>query len=335
MGDPNPKNVRAIPISIPPGFRFYPTEEQLLCYYLTNKNNCAERHECDLSFPSISDVNFSPFGLVMVKEIDLYGYDPCDLPEIACFPYGRGGSRKHWYCFTAKVSTERLRRKARGGFWKMKGRARDILGGKEGPVLGKRNTFVFYRRNSSLTMKTDWVLYEYALVDHLKDSFTLCRVFFKSHPGNKIAEHIPSSCIDKSIAAMHNTDVDAHNKQHDRASGSGIGEVLVAGIGEVLVHAETSFGTDNDIQGLPMKSTSEPCDSILAQQASDDGFRFPMTIPQLDQLVESSNGIVSGSSRSTICVGIMTDQLISNSVILEGDFIELNDLISPLPDVDS
>ncbi|XP_042496069.1 NAC domain-containing protein 45-like [Macadamia integrifolia] len=327
MGDPNPKNVRTIPISFPPGFRFYPTEEQLLCYYLSNKNNCTEHHERDLSIPSNSDVDFSPFGVDMVKEIDLYGYDPCDLPDVACFPYGRGGSRKHWYCFTAKVTTERVRRKARGGFWKRKGKPRDIPGGKEGSVLGKRKTFVFYRRNSSRTLKTDWILFEYALAEHLKDSFTLCRVFFKFHPGNKITEHVPSSCTDKCIAAMHNTDANVTYKQHDGASGSAIGEVLL--------QADTSFGTGNEIQRLPMKSTSEPCDSILAQRASDEGFRCPMTILQPDQLGESSNGIISGSSRRTICVGNVADQLISNLAILEGDFIELNDMISPLPDIDS
>ncbi|KAJ4962373.1 hypothetical protein NE237_022312 [Protea cynaroides] len=280
MGEPNPKKLRSIPISFAPGFRFHPTEEQLLCYYLSNKNNC-ERHDRDLSFPYFDDNN-------IVQEIDLYGYDPCDLPDIACFPYGRGGSRKHWYCFTAKASTERVKRKARGGFWKRKGRARDIVAAKGGPVLGKRKTSVFYSGNSSRTRKTDWVLYEYTLIDNLKDSFALCRVFFKSHPGNKIAEHVPSSCTDKSIAAIHDTDASVPYKQHDGALGSGIGEVLV--------HADTSFGTDNEIQRL-------------AQQPSDDGFQFPMTIPQSDQLevlmqqqVESSNGIVSGSSRSTVFV---------------------------------
>ncbi|KAJ4953842.1 hypothetical protein NE237_030674 [Protea cynaroides] len=102
------------------------------------------------------------------NEIDLYGYDPCDLLNIACFPYGRGGSRKHWYCFTAKASTERVKRKARGGFWKRKGRSRDIVAAKGGCVLGKRKTSVFYRGNSSRAMKTDWVFYEYTLIDNLK-----------------------------------------------------------------------------------------------------------------------------------------------------------------------
>ncbi|XP_043710144.1 protein CUP-SHAPED COTYLEDON 3-like, partial [Telopea speciosissima] len=207
-------------------FRFYPTEEQLLCYYLTNKNSCGKLHDLDLSLPS-SDADFSSFGFNMVREIDLYDYEPCDLPDIACFPYGRGGSKKHWYCFTEKVSSERMKRKARGGFWKRKGPARDVLGGKDGTVLGKRKTFEFYCRNSSRTMKTDWVLYEYALVDNLKDSFSLCRVFLKSCPGTKIADRVPCSCADRSIAAMRDIDVDVPYKQHYGVSTSGIGEVLV------------------------------------------------------------------------------------------------------------
>ncbi|XP_042496582.1 NAC domain-containing protein 72-like [Macadamia integrifolia] len=317
MGDPSPKNTAAIPISFPPGFQFYPTEEHLLCYYLTLKNSCDKRPELDFSLPSSFHADFSPFGFEMVREINLYEYDPCDLPDISCFPYGRGGSKKHWYCFTGKVSSGRVKRKAGGGFWKRKGRARDVVGGKEGIVLGKKKTFEFYRGNLSRTVKTDWVLYEYALVDNLKDSFCLCRVF-KSCPGTKLADHVPSSCTDKSIAAMRD------NKQHYGASTSGIGEVSV--------HADTSFGTKNEIQRLLTNSISEQYDSVLAQQTSDDAFRFPMTVPWPDQLVESSNGIVSGG---TIFFGNVTDQLVSNSVSLEGDFIELNDLISRLPDMDS
>ncbi|KAJ4965615.1 hypothetical protein NE237_017464 [Protea cynaroides] len=246
MGNPNPNNVKATPISFPPGIRFYPTEEQLLCYYLSKKNSCDKHHEHDLCIPSSSHIEISPFGIDMIQEVDLYDYDPWDLPDIARFCYGRGGSKKHWFCFTAKMSSKRVKRKARGGFWKRRGTARDVVGGKEGSVLGKRNTYVFYHRNSSRTMKTDWILHEYALVDNLKDSFTLCRVFFKSCPGNKISEHVPSSCTDKIIAAMHDNDVDVLYKQHSVASASGIGDVLV--------HTDTSVGTENEIQRLPMNS---------------------------------------------------------------------------------
>ncbi|XP_010263492.1 PREDICTED: NAC domain-containing protein 101-like isoform X4 [Nelumbo nucifera] len=156
------RNLKSIPTPHPPGFRFRPTEEQLLCYYLSNKNNRESPTHHNLSV-----VDVPLLGSDVIEELDLYNYDPCDLPEIACFPFGDGGRKKHWYCFTAKATSDRGKRKTRGGFWKSRGRARDVIG--KGVLLGKRKTFVFYRGNSLKAEKSGWMMYEYALVDHLKD----------------------------------------------------------------------------------------------------------------------------------------------------------------------
>ncbi|KAK9270269.1 hypothetical protein L1049_025846 [Liquidambar formosana] len=138
MGDP--KNPRTAPLHLPPGCRFYPSEEELLDYYLTHKNTTA-----------LSDDDHHVFGFNVIKEVGIYDYDPFDLPEIACFPYGYGGRRRHWYCYTAKVvkGMGRRWRKAGGGYWKRKGRARDVVGRGVGHVvLGTRTSFVFYLGNS-------------------------------------------------------------------------------------------------------------------------------------------------------------------------------------------
>lgn len=47
-------------------------------------------------------------------------------------------------------------------------------------VLGRRTSFVFYLGNSPNTaVRTDWVLYQYAQVDHVKVLFfSLILVFF-------------------------------------------------------------------------------------------------------------------------------------------------------------
>ena len=50
---------------LPPGFRFHPTDEELISYYLKRKI-CGKRIEFDA-----------------IGEIDLYKYDPWDLPGIA------------------------------------------------------------------------------------------------------------------------------------------------------------------------------------------------------------------------------------------------------------
>ena len=50
------------PVSLPPGFRFHPTDEELVAYYLRRKINA---HKIELE---------------IIPEVDLYKCEPWDLP---------------------------------------------------------------------------------------------------------------------------------------------------------------------------------------------------------------------------------------------------------------
>ena len=54
------------PVSLPPGFRFHPTDEELIIYYLKSK------------------INGRQIELEIIPEVDLYKCEPWDLPG-ACF----------------------------------------------------------------------------------------------------------------------------------------------------------------------------------------------------------------------------------------------------------
>lgn len=158
MGDPH--DPRASSFSLPPGCRFYPSQQQLLCYYLTNKNGNSNRNPR-------ADGSFNGYDLI--RELDLYDYDPFELPDPACFSYGYGARKRHWYCYAAKIVKEsRGRRKTKSGYWKRRGTVRDVVG-PGGKVVGTRSSYVFYLGNSPKSAaRTDWVMYEYALLDHFK-----------------------------------------------------------------------------------------------------------------------------------------------------------------------
>jgi len=49
-------------LQLPPGFRFHPTDEELVMHYLCRK--CTSQ----------------PIAVPIIAEIDLYKYDPWDLP---------------------------------------------------------------------------------------------------------------------------------------------------------------------------------------------------------------------------------------------------------------
>lgn len=61
-----------------PGFRFHPTEEELLDFYLKHK------------------VNNRNHSFNIIGTINLYSYDPCELPSLA-----KIGERE-WYFFVPR-----------------------------------------------------------------------------------------------------------------------------------------------------------------------------------------------------------------------------------------
>jgi hypothetical protein len=106
MGDP--QDPRATSFTLPPGCRFYPSHQQLVCHYLTNKNGNGN------SNPRIDD---SVNGYDLIRELELYNYEPFELPGTACFSYGCGGRKRHWYCYTVRVAKERKGREEDDDEW--------------------------------------------------------------------------------------------------------------------------------------------------------------------------------------------------------------------------
>lgn len=153
MGDLEAGDWPAFPL--PPGFRFYPTEDQLFEFYLMRKNMIPGREDiCNV-----------------IQELDLYNHFPPELPDSVCFPYGSGGRKRHWYCYTIGAAWRGQRyRRAMGGFWRRSGRVKDVTGGNGGDVLlGTRTRFVFYLGYSAQTAtRTHWTMSEYALAEHFE-----------------------------------------------------------------------------------------------------------------------------------------------------------------------
>ncbi|XP_049392794.1 NAC domain-containing protein 60-like [Solanum stenotomum] len=266
------------PFSLPPGTRFYPSDQQLISYYLSSKNGADHRNGV---------------GFDLIREIDLYNFNPFNLPDSACFRYGRGGRKRHWFCFVARV-LKGGRRRAGGGYWKKRGKVRDVVDAGAGKVVvGTRKSFDFYLEDCT---KTDWLMHEYALTGHLMASFVLCRVFIKSHHGNNLSGHVFSSNGEEIVATVRHIGI-----QFDGSAASVTGSKM---------HDENTIDQENDVSKLPSGLVTDLNGQVVAENVAK-------------QICLESDG-------PPVLNDFSAQELIA---ILEGDFIELDDLLCPLPGI--
>ncbi|KAK7848759.1 transcription factor jungbrunnen 1 [Quercus suber] len=126
-----------------PGFRFHPTDEELVGFYLQRK------------------VDKKPICLDLIKHIDIYKHDPWDLPT------GSVGE-KEWYFFCRRgkkyKNSVRPNRVTGSGFWKATGIDKAIYSVKEPhECIGLKKSLVYYRGSAGKGTKTDWMMHEFRL----------------------------------------------------------------------------------------------------------------------------------------------------------------------------
>nr|AAM34773.1 nam-like protein 10 [Petunia x hybrida] len=154
-------------LQLPPGFRFHPTDEELVMHYLCRK--CASQ----------------PIAVPIIAEIDLYKYDPWDLPDLALY------GEKEWYFFSPRdrkyPNGSRPNRAAGTGYWKATGADKPIGHPK---AVGIKKALVFYAGKAPKGEKTNWIMHEYRLADVDRsarknnnslrlDDWVLCRIYNK------------------------------------------------------------------------------------------------------------------------------------------------------------
>ncbi|KAL3624379.1 hypothetical protein CASFOL_031047 [Castilleja foliolosa] len=163
---------------VPPGFRFHPTEEELLQYYLKKK------------------VASLTIDLDVIQDVDLNKLEPWDIQEkckIGSTP------QNDWYFFSHKdkkyPTGTRTNRATASGFWKATGRDKAIYGGTNSRRIGMRKTLVFYKGRAPHGQKSDWIMHEYRLDDNPsttadgsnnEEGWVVCRVFTKKNQNKRL-----------------------------------------------------------------------------------------------------------------------------------------------------
>ncbi|ONK57471.1 uncharacterized protein A4U43_C09F850 [Asparagus officinalis] len=156
-----------------PGFRFFPTEEELVGFYLRNKLE-KKREEAMAR---------------VIPVLDIYNFDPWQLPG------GGNEDRGQWFFFCPRQEREihggRPRRTTPTGYWKATGSPSWVYNSSNREacrVIGAKKTMVFYTGRAPGGRKTKWKMNEYRALQQdvaslasgapkLHSEFSLCRVY--------------------------------------------------------------------------------------------------------------------------------------------------------------
>ncbi|XP_073066335.1 NAC domain-containing protein 17-like [Primulina eburnea] len=159
----------------PPGFRFHPTDEELVLFYLKGKI-CRKRCREDV-----------------IGETDVYKWDPEELPGLSKLKTGD----RLWFFFSPRdrkyPNGARSNRATRHGYWKVTGKDRVIV--YKARSVGIKKTLVFYGGRAPNGERTDWVMHEYTMdeeelgrCENVQDYYALYKLYKKSGPGPKNGE---------------------------------------------------------------------------------------------------------------------------------------------------
>lgn len=159
----------------PTGVRFYPTDEELVLFYLKRKICRRRIKPC------------------LIGDVDVYKWEPWELPEKSVVRKGD----KQWFFFSPRdrkyPNGLRSNRATKHGYWKATGKDRSIS--QNSKAVGNKKTLVYYRGRAPKGHRTDWVMHEYTIEEQLlvsfsnvQDSYAVYKLFMKSGPGPKNGE---------------------------------------------------------------------------------------------------------------------------------------------------
>ncbi|XP_057972587.1 NAC domain-containing protein 83-like [Malania oleifera] len=165
--------------SLPPGFRFQPTDEELVFQYLKHK------------------VFGYPLPASVIPLIaNLSNFDPWDLP-------GNSSQERYFFSKNEAKNGNRTKRTTCSGYWKATGMHKHIpypsddeISG-NGKMMGMKKTLVFFKGKSPHGSRTNWVMHEYCLTcigegnsstQKQTEDWVVCRIFLKKIRATKREE---------------------------------------------------------------------------------------------------------------------------------------------------
>lgn len=180
--------------SLPPGFRFCPTDEELVVHFLRRKDGLL------------------PFHPDIIPDLDVYPYNPWEL-EGKAFSEG-----SKWYYYSRKMQN----RVTDSGYWKPMGMDEPIMSSCSRKIVGMKKYYVFHIGEPPADVWTSWIMHEYRLPDSGSTSKSgsrkrgnpkldyskcvICKVYERRNDDDDGDNDTELSCLDEVFLSMDDFD---------------------------------------------------------------------------------------------------------------------------------
>ncbi|VVA29577.1 PREDICTED: NAC [Prunus dulcis] len=299
--------------NLPPGFRFHPTDEELVVHYLKKK------------------VTSAPLPVAIIAEIELYKFDPWELPAKATF------GEQEWYFFSPRdrkyPNGARPNRAATSGYWKATGTDKPVLTSGGTQKVGVKKALVFYGGKPPKGIKTNWIMHEYRLADSKTsnkppgcdlgnkknslrlDDWVLCRIYKKNNSHRPMdleredsMEDMMGPLMPPSISHVgHHQNMNLHLPKSNTNYGPPFIENDQIIFDGIISSTDGSASLSNGTSQLPLKRSIVP--SLYWNDQEDDqtaGASSSKRVVQLHQLDSGTNNSVAASNNSTSIANLLS-----------------------------